>query len=182
MAIEGGCKGLECDPDIEALADEGRGRRYGPTTMPADEGRRRLRELDAAWVKSPRLGTAYPKIDREDKDRLEQAWTRLHALLESLRPAAPPADPLGETIRLLKGCGKQAKIVRYLWTCVGREALIETIAKDLYNARDAMLRRVVPTVRRQVERNRDSLDAKKAPLRLIISANGAQLVDATPGE
>jgi hypothetical protein len=92
MSIEAGCKGLECPPDIEALADEGRKRGYRPTMSP-EQGRTMFPELHLAWVKSPRLGTAYPKIAREEKGRFEQAWIRLHALLDSLPPAAPPAGP-----------------------------------------------------------------------------------------
>jgi hypothetical protein len=104
LSWEAGCKGLECRPEVEVLADEGRERRYGPTMTP-EEGRRTLRELHDAWVESPRLGTAYPKIAREEKDRFDQAWIRLNNLLQSLPPAAspPPAAGMGRTAEPTEG-------------------------------------------------------------------------------
>jgi hypothetical protein len=61
--------------------------------MPPDEGKAKFPGLYIARVKSPRLGTAYPKIDREEKGRLGQASIRLNALLQSLPPATPTAGP-----------------------------------------------------------------------------------------
>src|SRR5262249_37191797 len=82
------------------------------------------------------------------------------------------ANPLAETLRKLKGCPKQVKIVRYVWDRLEREAPISQLAKDLY-PRSAIDR----TVRRQLERTRESLEKKECPLRLIIAANSVQLVE-----
>jgi hypothetical protein len=170
-----------------------------PLAVPAELVRQHLPAIVASLAHPPEFHAPYVLA------LVEQERMRAIAQLESQRteaaadqqarppegePAGPAnplqpekaADPIGETIRLLKRCSKQARILRYLCNCTGREALIETIAKDLYNARDATLYDALPTVRRQVERTRDSLDAKKAPLRLIISASCVQLVHATPGE
>jgi hypothetical protein len=87
------------------------------------------------------------------------------------------ADLLNETLKLLKRCGTQAKVVRYLWVrkADGMEALISLIAKDEFGISDARYENRKRSVRRQLERTRDNMERKGCPLRLIISANSVQL-------
>ena len=97
-----------------------------------------------------------------------------------LNHAEKESEALANTLKLLKGCGRQSEIVRYLWDRTRREAPIATLAKDLYNIKDASLRRRLRSVRKQLERTRDNLEDERCPLRLIIAANSVQLVAAAP--
>jgi hypothetical protein len=120
----------------------------------------------------------------------DAALTKLNELTAdpTARPDPPPAqtdqadnrpqwtaDLLTGTLQRLKGCGKQADILQYLWDreADGRGARISQVAKDLYR-RGA----IEKTARRQLERTRDKLEGERCPLRLFISGNSVRLTRA----
>src|SRR5262249_17252359 len=132
----------------------------------------------------PDLPHITPRTTDADYPRLHPDWqppSNLAGTEDRKQKAAPIGDadkaasPLAETLALLKGCGRQVEIVRYLWDRQEKEARISAVARDLYGIRYAQLNHGLRTVRKQLERTRDNLDEKACPLCLTISANSVQI-------
>jgi hypothetical protein len=85
LSWQAGCRGLECPPDIDAIADEGRVLGFTPT-MTLEQAKALFKETDNAWHHSPRLGSGYPKIGDAELTSLERGWQALH---DALQPIAP---------------------------------------------------------------------------------------------
>ena len=90
-------------------------------------------------------------------------------------------SPFAETIRRLKRCPSQAKLVRYLWERRHEGvATLDQVATEVFGVRVANLHAGIKDVRRQVGRTRDNLDKRDCPLRLVVAANTVQLTTARP--
>ncbi len=90
-------------------------------------------------------------------------------------------SPIAETIRRLKGCPSQAKLVQYLWARRHEDvATLDQVATEVFRVRTANLRSGIKDVRRQVDRTRDNLEKRDCPLRLVVAANTVQLTTARP--
>ena len=90
-------------------------------------------------------------------------------------------SPFAETIRRLKRCPSQAKLVRYLWERRHEGvATLDQVATEVFGVRVANLHAGIKDVRRQVDRTRDNLDKRDCPLRLVVAANTVQLTTARP--
>jgi hypothetical protein len=90
-----------------------------------------------------------------------------------------PPDPLAETLRILQGCGRAAKIVCYLARCEDMKAHLDDIAVAVYGYRRVGARHARKSLRTQVNRTGERLDLKGAPLRVTIDDNVAYLTHAT---
>ena len=74
LSWQAGCRGLECPPDIDHWAEEGRKFGFHPTMTP-EEGQARFRPALERWHKVPRFGLCYPLIDDERKSTLDMPST-----------------------------------------------------------------------------------------------------------
>ena len=128
--------------------------------------------LNREW-QPPMVGT----LESVDAcQELERGETETRADVERMgEPVEVQAGPFAETIRRLKRCTRQAELVRYLWDRTEREAELRLVAKDVFGVSDARFHARKRSVRKQLERTRDSLEAKDCPLRLVISANSVSL-------
>jgi hypothetical protein len=105
LSWQAGCRGLECPPIIDAIADEGRMLGFS-ATMTSDDGKALFKTADTAWHDAPRLGIAYPKISDAVLAKLEEGWRTLNAVLIGIVPrevARPnwheqPRDKLQDTL------------------------------------------------------------------------------------
>ncbi len=128
--------------------------------------------LNREW-QPPMVGTL-ESVDASQE--LERGETETRADVERMgEPVEVQAGPFAETIRRLKRCTRQAELVRYLWDRIEREAELRLVAKHVFGVSDARFHARKRSVRKQLERTRDSLEAKDCPLRLVISANSVSL-------
>jgi hypothetical protein len=173
--LEGLCRTVELSPSV---AVDPPVITMGPSDYPLPPGTSGRMPLEAADATDREIAGAGPHGEECVESQDAAGSNREHPPAQTEKTV----DPFWETIHLVKGCGKQVKIVEYLWKLSERKAPIDTIAKDVYRVRDAELLRAVPNVRRQLERTRDNLDSKEAPLRLIIAANWVHLDEARPAQ
>jgi hypothetical protein len=177
---------VDCEPHIQRLTEDDYSQLHVSPTFGSivrevaalrDQLAALLNETSApAGPADAAAGTPGPNGTREESaEQSNDAADQSHHGRETIE-----STPFTETIRRLKGCGVQEKIVRYLWEREGdgREAAIRAIARDIYRVSDARYESQKRMVRKQLDRTRDSLDAKQCPLRLVISANSVQLVPA----
>lgn len=97
IAWQEGRPGEGCPPDIDDLADEGRGKGYGPA--PVSEGwETHFRSAHHAYLAACRLGRKFPCIDAgsDQRKKLAIGFEALNSALEQLGKgaAAPTASPL----------------------------------------------------------------------------------------